>query len=183
MLLGVALISSKRLLRLHTCSVGSQSVTHKKRSSAYNYFKNFYDWEQRSQTYVSIIKQALQNGVHCFPDWCLSLLWSALNIDLPFTKKQNEPIFFSVLIFSLHLHSGESPTYSFWNLCCQLIQLLLKIIIGVKVLMIVLFENSISKYKAGFMAVNTRKWDHLFQLMSYFAKKYFHLIETCSCAC
>lgn len=126
-------------------AVWTQNMSLTRRAPQYTTALRISIIESKGHKHTSPLPSwALQNGVYCFLDWCLSLLRSALSIDLPCSEKQNKAIFFSI-IFSLLLHCAISPFYSFSNLCCRLIQFLLQLIIRVVVLLIALFQNSISK--------------------------------------
>lgn len=107
MLLGVGLILSDRWLRVLACSVVSKSVTHKKRPSAYDYFKNFSDWERRSQTYISITKPGPPQQGTLF-SWLVSVsaavrsqYWFAMYTE----TKQGNFLFYYILI-----------TVALWNI-------------------------------------------------------------------
>lgn len=56
---------------------------------------------------------------------------------------------------------------------CWLIQVLLQLITGVRVLQIAPFQHRSNKNEVECTAANTEMWDPLCQLMSYFARKHF----------
>lgn len=62
-------------------------ISDMERPSAHNHQENFSDWDQRSQTCVSITKPSPVKQVYCPPDWCLSPLQWTLSIHVPHMDK------------------------------------------------------------------------------------------------